>query len=144
MARIPSNIKSSDCNLWFVVVLLGSIVLGAYIIYYQCFTNSGNIDWLWLLGGIILVFCSYFIARFARTFVLNSDLSASRCPNCGDSFCIDYLDSKTISENVITEYEEQGNRRVRKNYRVGVKRIHWQCDKCGYESEDEVKYKERV
>ncbi|SQB97481.1 hypothetical protein [Helicobacter fennelliae] len=64
----------------------------------------------------------------------------SKCPKCGKVFCIDYLDTKTITESTISKIANN----KKEHYRVGVKRITWKCKSCGYESEGDVKYKEKV
>ena len=136
---VPSDMKSSKHIIVAVCTFVISVIIGIFIIYENAI-EVDIVDW-WMLGlGIIFILASPFFAMIAKKICFIVDSKKSQCPNCGQSFCIDYLESKTISEKVISE--SRNNQKV--SYRVGVKRIHWQCEKCGYESEDEIKYKERA
>lgn len=127
---VPSDKDYSTCAflsyiVTFVVAAFGGAI-GA--------THKG--EWWEISYAIILGVASPFIGYIA--YLILSYLT--KCPKCGERFCIEYTDVRTVAESIVTERK---NGKIKK-YRVGVEHIEWQCTNCGYKNEGDVEYKKEV
>lgn len=117
----------------------GYSVIIALIIGYMTTENLKNNTLGVLIGlvGFIAVFLVLF--RMFRSYCLK----ASACPQCGEIFCTNILNEKTLAESVVREKSGQGKTKYT-NYRVGVKLVELECQKCGFKDKVEARYKEAV
>ncbi|MCX2716882.1 hypothetical protein OQH61_03940 [Helicobacter sp. MIT 21-1697] len=128
----------------FVLALVLSIVAGIVTTIFSSeseFVKNIGISEVkaGIIGGVMFLIISYFIIY--RIFK-NYCLKGSACPQCGESFCTEIINEKTLTESIAREKNNSGN--GYKNYRVGRKLVGLECQKCNFKSEVEVRFKEEA
>ena len=128
---VPSNKDYSTCAFLSYIVTFVIAAFGGAI---WCITEG---EWWEIVSyAIILGVVSPFIGYIA--YLILSYLT--KCPKCGERFCIEHTDVRTVAESIVTE---RSGGKVKK-YRVGVEHIKWKCTSCGYQNEGDVEYKREV
>lgn len=132
---VPSNWTKDDVKLSIGVatIFLILIIIGCV---WWCVTEDYDRG---IAIGIAIV-CVVAIPIVYKLLFLGASVG-NKCPSCGVSFHIKHDNEETITESVIDKYDKS---KGSVHYRVGVKRVEWHCENCGYKGVGEIKYEEKA
>lgn len=131
---LPSNVSPDAYKKSYGGVCVSVIV--AFIGFLIFESDNGKI-----IGAATIVLGSFIcrlICEFGEAYYYTIK---SKCPKCGESFCIEWLKEKIVSESVMSERDEKGRKSY---YRVGVKNVTWRCRKCGHIDVGTTDYKDYI
>lgn len=133
MTKVPLNESYLACCAFGCFITFISSIFGNILFW--------GSDEQWTANECLFAIAWIILSPFAGFIIYLVFGMQTKCPKCGQRFCIEYTDTQTITESIVKQRDSNGKM---KNYRVGVEHIKWKCNNCNYKNEGEREYKRSV